>query len=72
MIEIHRRWQEIIENNRKMTGNSKFDLYYIPYYGTLDLLLINIYIDEKILIKSVDCWDTAVFYIYLIVVLRSI
>ena len=45
----------MIENNRKMTGNSKFDLYYIPYYSTLDLLLINIYIDKKILIKSVDC-----------------
>ena len=31
------------ENNRKMTGNSKFDLYYIPYYNTLDFLLMNIY-----------------------------
>ena len=45
----------MIENNRKMTRNSKFDLYYIPYYSTLDFLLINIYIDKKILIKSVDC-----------------
>ena len=45
----------MIENNRKMTENSKFDLYYILYNSTLDLLLINIYIDKKILIKSVDC-----------------
>ena len=45
----------MIENNRKITENSKFNLYYISYYSTLDLLLINIYIDKKILIKSIDC-----------------